>query len=208
MKRRLHLGESRVGHSRQTANEVLSGGVDWLAIVSRVGCTVRRVRVGGGLAGCSLVSAGGLVIDARQLLGENLSGALVLLCGRVSLRSVGLCLRGQCRRGPRDDENLFKLREVGRGLNSYGRIGLVLRVGHDRLDDADGKTAWEDLITARSHHLLAGLDALVRREVVDLDLACGRSTENAADTGGLEQNAGARARVVNEQKLRGMREDV
>jgi hypothetical protein len=45
-----------------------------------------------------------------------------------------------------DDQNLFELVEVGRRLELNEGVGLMVRIGFDRLDCADGKTARVDLI--------------------------------------------------------------
>ena len=147
-------------------------------------------------------------MQAGELFCDEVGGAL-LLVGTL-LGGGGVLLRGgrHGAGGAGDDEDFFELGEVGRGLDGDGGVGLVLGVGFDGLDCADGDAAREDEVAAGGDDLLAGLDAGVGGEVVDLDAAAGGAAKDAADAGRGEDDAGSGAGIGDEQDLRGMGEDV
>ena len=135
--------------------------------------------LGGGAGGASAAasaSAAALALAAAGggglgLGGGGSDGEIVLGCERAGGLGAG------------DDENLFQLDEVGGGLEADGGVGLVVGVGRDGLDGADGKAAGEDLVAAGGEDGLAGLDAGVGGEIGDLDLAGGGAVENGAECG-------------------------
>ena len=117
-------------------------------------------------------------------------------------------LLGEVGLGAGDDEDLLKLREVGGGADPDGGVGLVVWIGSDGLDGADGETARVNLVAAGGEDLLAGLDAGVGGEIADLQAAVWGAAQDGADAGGGEQDAGAGGLVVEKEDLRRVGEDV
>ena len=117
---------------------------------------------------------------ARRLSGCGLG---LGLGGGGSDGEIVLGLDGQVGLGAGDDEHLFELVEVGGGADLDEGVGLVVGVGRDGLDGADGKAAGVDLVAAGGEDLFAGLDAGVGGEVVDDDAAGGGAAEDGADAG-------------------------
>ena len=140
----------------------------------------------GGEGGCGLLGFGG-----------GGSGGEILLGGE---REFGL--------GGGDDEDLFELGEVGCGADVNHGVGLVVGVGGDGLDGADGEAAGVDLVAAGGEDGFAGMDAGVGGEVGDDDAGSGGSAEDGADAGAGEEDAGSGGLVVDEEDLGGVGEDV
>ena len=178
-------------------------------------------------AGLGWVGSGGVVgiVEAGETVGDDLGGGFGVFdgfeFGGVSGGGLGLGfggggsdgeivlgLGGQVGLGAGDDEDLFELGEVGGGIDLDEGVGLVVGVGGDGLDGADGKAAGVDLVAAGGEDCFAGLDAGVGGEVVDDDAAGGGAAEDGADASAGEQDAGAGGLVVDEEDLGGVGEDV
>jgi hypothetical protein len=142
------------------------------------------------------------------LVGELLCGGGLGLGGCGSYRQVVLGWERQSGLGGGDDEDLFELVEVCCRTKLDEGVGLVIGVGLDGLDGADGEAAGVDLVATGGEDLLADLDAGVGSEIVDDDLAGRAAAKNGAEAGGGEKDAGAGGLVVDEQYLRGVGEDV
>jgi hypothetical protein len=109
-------------------------------------------------------SPGGVVVvDAGEPLGAEVGCVL-----RLGGREVLLGERGQVRLRAGDDQHLFDAVEIDRRVHHDGGVGLVVGVGRDALDGADGQPARIDLVAAGGEHGLAGLDARVGGEIADL----------------------------------------
>jgi len=104
------------------------------------------------------------VVEAGEAVGDDLGGGPgggfgSLLVGELLGGGLGFGGGGSCSQivlgrqrqgglGAGDDEDLFELVEVGRGAELDESVGLVVGVGRDGLDGADGKAARVDLIAA------------------------------------------------------------
>jgi hypothetical protein len=142
------------------------------------------------------------------LVGELLGGGGLGLGGCCPYGKIALGRKRQGWLSGGDDEDLFELVEVSRRAKLNEGIRLVIGVGLDGFDGADGKPARIDLIAAGGEDLLADLNAGVGGEIVDHDLAGGATAKNGAEAGGGEKDAGTGGLVVDEKYLRGVGEDV
>jgi hypothetical protein len=142
------------------------------------------------------------------LVGELLGSSRLGLGGGCSCGKIVLGRERQSGLGGGDDEDLFELVEVRSRAKLNEGVGLVVGVGFNGLDSAHREAPGIDLIAAGGEDLLADLNAGVGREIVDHDLAGAATTKNGAKAGGGKENAGAGGLVVDEQNLRGVREDV
>jgi hypothetical protein len=143
-----------------------------------------------------------------SLVRSLLCGCSLSLCGCGSYCQIMLGRQGQRGLSVRDDEDLFELIEVGGGPELNESVRLMVQIGFDGLDGADGKTARVHLISAGGEDLLAWLNTGVGGEVVDEDLAGCAASKNGANSCGDEDDAGARGLVVDEQDLGGVGEDI
>ena len=91
----------------------------------------------------------------------------------------GLCAR--------DNKDLLKLVEVSGRPKLDERVGLVVRVGRNGFDRAHGQAARINLVAARSEDLLAGLNAGIRGQVVDQNVASRAPTQDRTDCGSWQE---------------------
>ena len=99
-----------------------------------------------------------------------------------------------------DDQHFLKLGKPGGRMNGDGGVGLVLGVGSDALDGADGKAAGVNLVAAGGEDGFTRANARIGGEVADLDPAGSGSAEDAADAGAGQDDSRPGSLIADKQE--------